>query len=188
MYISLTRNGLYHHEGQHQRATKTVVRSEQDHATANLWWHELAHTQVKKNTGPLLRHTRHTPRAPTRAAKTTKVPNCPAPDTVALILDSERSDECIDFIVSITCRNNASISNFRREGGSDGKMNILGVKSKHFQTVFKQMENNKIKERKTKIVTKFNTKLLISFPSNNYTENPKHKLPFPLSTRNYILG
>ncbi|KAF0748762.1 Uncharacterized protein FWK35_00009185 [Aphis craccivora] len=64
------------------------------------------------------------------------------------ILDSERSDECIDFtmmcvfiylfiyfvsVYSITSRNNAPILNFGE------------VKSKHFPTVFKKIEKNKKK-------------------------------------------
>ncbi|KAF0748392.1 Uncharacterized protein FWK35_00031671, partial [Aphis craccivora] len=48
-----------------------------------------------------------------------------------LILDSERSDKCIDFTMFITSRNNASISNF---GG--------GFRCK----IFKKIEKNKKKK------------------------------------------
>ncbi|KAE9530614.1 hypothetical protein AGLY_011076 [Aphis glycines] len=44
---------------------------------------------------------------------------------------------------SITSRHNASISNLGVV--SDGKVNILEVKSKHFPTVFKKIEKNKKK-------------------------------------------
>ncbi|KAF0772934.1 Uncharacterized protein FWK35_00004258, partial [Aphis craccivora] len=49
------------------------------------------------------------------------------------VLDSERSNECIDFTMIITSRNNASISNFGE------------VKSKLFPTVFKKIDKNKKK-------------------------------------------
>ena len=76
-----------------------------------------------------------------------------------IFLDSERSDECIDFtmmcvfffvfvsVYSITSRNNAPISNFR--GGFWRKSEYpwcnIQVKSKHFLTVFKKIEKNKKK-------------------------------------------
>ncbi|KAE9524049.1 hypothetical protein AGLY_015530 [Aphis glycines] len=76
-----------------------------------------------------------------------------------------RSDECIDFtmivcfffFVFITSRNNASISNFG--GGFRWKSEypwcIIEVKSKHFPTVFKEIEKNKKKnDGKTGIFTK----------------------------------
>ncbi|KAF0767182.1 Uncharacterized protein FWK35_00007047, partial [Aphis craccivora] len=56
------------------------------------------------------------------------------------ILDSERSDECIDFTMIITSRNNHSISNlggcFRWQG--EYPWFNIEVKSKHFSTVFKK--------------------------------------------------
>ncbi|KAF0737872.1 Uncharacterized protein FWK35_00032988 [Aphis craccivora] len=80
-----------------------------------------------------------------------------------LILDSERSDKCIDFtmmcvfffcffvfvsVYSITSRNNAPISNYG--GGfrckSEYPWCIIEVKSKHFPTVFKKIEKNKKKK------------------------------------------
>ncbi|KAF0766316.1 Uncharacterized protein FWK35_00005333 [Aphis craccivora] len=62
-------------------------------------------------------------------------------------LDSERSDECIDFTMIITRRNNAPISN---SGGgfrcnSEYPWCIIEVKNKHFSTVFKKIEKNKKK-------------------------------------------
>ncbi|KAF0715908.1 Uncharacterized protein FWK35_00031111 [Aphis craccivora] len=84
-----------------------------------------------------------------------------------IFLDSERSDECIDFtmmcvvffcvsVYSITSRNNAPISNFG--GGfrckSEYPWCIIKVKSKHFSTVFKKIEiNKKNNDRKTGIFT-----------------------------------
>ncbi|KAE9521275.1 hypothetical protein AGLY_018338 [Aphis glycines] len=61
--------------------------------------------------------------------------------------DFERSDECIDFTMSITSRNNASISNFGRgfRWKSEYPWCIIEVKSKHFQTVFQNIEQNKKK-------------------------------------------
>ncbi|KAF0756299.1 Uncharacterized protein FWK35_00031058 [Aphis craccivora] len=62
-----------------------------------------------------------------------------------LFLNSERSDECIDFTMIITSRNNAQISNFA--GGFRWKSEypccIIEVKSKHFPTVFKEIEKEK---------------------------------------------
>ncbi|KAF0751436.1 interferon-inducible double-stranded RNA-dependent protein kinase activator A [Aphis craccivora] len=59
--------------------------------------------------------------------------------------NSERSDECIDFTMIITSRNNVPISNF---GGafrckSEYPWCIIEVKSKHFPTVFKKIEKKK---------------------------------------------
>ncbi|KAF0762322.1 Uncharacterized protein FWK35_00017762 [Aphis craccivora] len=74
-----------------------------------------------------------------------------------IFLDSERSDECIDFTMIITSRNNAPISNFG--GGfrckSEYPWCIIQIKSKHFSTVFKKIEINKKKknDRKTGILT-----------------------------------
>ena len=75
------------------------------------------------------------------------------------ILDSERSDECIDFtmmffffvsVYSITSRNNALIANFG--GGfrwqSGNPWCIIQVKSKHFPTVFKKSRKTKKKAGK----------------------------------------
>ncbi|KAF0764499.1 Uncharacterized protein FWK35_00008969 [Aphis craccivora] len=65
------------------------------------------------------------------------------------ILDSERSNECIDFTIIKTSRNNIPISKF---GGdfrckSEYPCCIIKVKSKHFPTVFKQIEKNKKKKK-----------------------------------------
>ncbi|KAF0751220.1 Uncharacterized protein FWK35_00019555 [Aphis craccivora] len=66
---------------------------------------------------------------------------------IDILLDSERSEECIDFTMIITSRNNAPISNFG--GGFRSKSEypwcIIKVKSKHFPTVFKKIEKNKKK-------------------------------------------
>ncbi|KAF0770252.1 Uncharacterized protein FWK35_00007811 [Aphis craccivora] len=70
-----------------------------------------------------------------------------ANNTLILFLDSERSDECIDFTMIITSRNNASISNFG--GGFRWKSEypwcIIEVKSKHFPSFFKKIEKHKKK-------------------------------------------
>ncbi|KAF0759029.1 Uncharacterized protein FWK35_00011676 [Aphis craccivora] len=69
---------------------------------------------------------------------------------LCFFLDSERSDECIDFTImcvfflsvySITGRNNAPISNYK----SEYPWCIIEVKSKHFPTVLKKIEKNKKK-------------------------------------------
>ncbi|KAE9538001.1 hypothetical protein AGLY_005973 [Aphis glycines] len=65
--------------------------------------------------------------------------------------DSERSNECIDFTMIITSRNNASISNFG--GGFRWKSEYPWC----------------IKEN-----LKYNTKFSINFPSSIYRENSKH--------------
>ncbi|KAF0762329.1 Uncharacterized protein FWK35_00017476, partial [Aphis craccivora] len=57
----------------------------------------------------------------------------------SLRLDSKRSDECIDFTIIITSRNNAPILNY------GGGLRCKKVKSKHFPTVFKKIEKNKKK-------------------------------------------
>ncbi|KAF0767802.1 Uncharacterized protein FWK35_00029048, partial [Aphis craccivora] len=84
-----------------------------------------------------------------------------------MVLDSERSDECIDFTMMwvITSRNNVPILNFG--GGFQCKSEypwcIIVVKSKHFQTVFKKIEKNKKRnDGKTEIFTQnqFPTKLI----------------------------
>ncbi|KAF0750614.1 Uncharacterized protein FWK35_00019140, partial [Aphis craccivora] len=75
--------------------------------------------------------------------------------TIVDTINSERNDECIDFtmmcfffcvsVYSITSL--ASISNFgdgfRRQ--NEYPWCIIGVKSKHFPTVFKKIEKNKKK-------------------------------------------
>ncbi|KAE9536487.1 hypothetical protein AGLY_007276, partial [Aphis glycines] len=72
---------------------------------------------------------------------------------ILLFLNSERSDECIDFTMIITSRNNASISNFG--GGFRWKSEypwcIIQVKSKHFQMFSKKIE--KKNDGKTGIFT-----------------------------------
>ncbi|KAF0696062.1 Uncharacterized protein FWK35_00034525, partial [Aphis craccivora] len=57
------------------------------------------------------------------------------------ILDSERSDECIDFTMIITSRNIAPISNFGVgfRCKSEYPWCIIEIKSKHFPTVFKKI-------------------------------------------------
>ncbi|KAF0772353.1 Uncharacterized protein FWK35_00002619 [Aphis craccivora] len=74
---------------------------------------------------------------------------------VLIINNSERSDECIDFTMMcvfflcmcLCSRNTAPISNFG--GGfrckSEYPWCIMEVKSKHFPTFFKKIENNKKK-------------------------------------------
>ncbi|KAF0691134.1 Uncharacterized protein FWK35_00033503 [Aphis craccivora] len=61
--------------------------------------------------------------------------------------NSERSEECIDFTMIITSRNNAPISNY--EGGfrckSEYPWCIIEVKSEHLPTVFKKIEKHKKK-------------------------------------------
>ncbi|KAE9533114.1 hypothetical protein AGLY_009542 [Aphis glycines] len=78
--------------------------------------------------------------------------------------DSERSNECIDFIMmcvffvsiySITCRNNASISNFR--GGFQCK-----------RLMFKLLQSM---SKSPTFVKKYKTMFSLSFPSNSYREN-----------------
>ncbi|KAF0764193.1 Uncharacterized protein FWK35_00007123 [Aphis craccivora] len=68
---------------------------------------------------------------------------------VNLPVNSERSDECIDFIMIITSRNNAPISNFGCgfRWKSEYPWCIIEVKSKHFPTVFKKIEKNKKKKK-----------------------------------------
>ncbi|KAF0760402.1 Uncharacterized protein FWK35_00011597 [Aphis craccivora] len=51
-------------------------------------------------------------------------------DSCWVILDSERSDECIDFTI-LTCLNKASISN-NGGGVSDGKLNLVGALGRSF--------------------------------------------------------
>ncbi|KAF0765115.1 Uncharacterized protein FWK35_00029502 [Aphis craccivora] len=77
--------------------------------------------------------------------------------------DSKRSDECIDFTMTITSRNNAPISNIG--GGlrckSEYPWCIIEVKNKHFPTVFEKIGKNKKKKYgKTGIFThnQFSTK------------------------------
>ncbi|KAE9526904.1 hypothetical protein AGLY_013552 [Aphis glycines] len=67
--------------------------------------------------------------------------------TIILVLNSERSDEYIDFTMIITSRNNASISNLRGDfrWKSEYPWCIIEVKSKYFPTVFKKIEKNKKK-------------------------------------------
>ncbi|KAF0760618.1 Uncharacterized protein FWK35_00025775 [Aphis craccivora] len=72
------------------------------------------------------------------------------------IANSERSEECIDFTMIITSRNNASISNFG--GGFRWKTEyhwcIIQVKSKHLPTVLKKnREKQKKNDGKTGIFT-----------------------------------
>ncbi|KAE9534050.1 hypothetical protein AGLY_008786 [Aphis glycines] len=63
--------------------------------------------------------------------------------TYTNILDSERSDECIDFTMNITSRNNAPISNYGVV--SDVKVNILEVKVNIFQQFSKKSRKTKKK-------------------------------------------
>ncbi|KAE9530856.1 hypothetical protein AGLY_011318 [Aphis glycines] len=91
--------------------------------------------------------------------------------------NSERSDECIDFTIIITSRNNASISNFR--GGfrwqSEYSWCIIEVKSKHFPTIFKKIEKNKKKvmekrEFSTKSIFFMVTTEIFDFSENCFFE------------------
>ncbi|KAE9537564.1 hypothetical protein AGLY_006587 [Aphis glycines] len=68
-----------------------------------------------------------------------------------LLVDFERSDECIDF--TMTCM--LQFQTLRVV--SDVKVNILGGKSKHFTTVFKNIEKNKVNKKK-KILKKATSK------------------------------
>ncbi|KAF0764159.1 Uncharacterized protein FWK35_00017706 [Aphis craccivora] len=65
--------------------------------------------------------------------------------------NSERSDECIDFTMIITSRNNASISNFG--GGfrckSEYPWCIIQIKSSHFQQFSKKSRKTKKNDGKT---------------------------------------
>ncbi|KAF0766373.1 Uncharacterized protein FWK35_00011996 [Aphis craccivora] len=61
------------------------------------------------------------------------------------VLDSERSDECIDF--TITCRNNASISNFGG-GVSDSKINLVGALGRSFFEFPNSFQKHREKNRK----------------------------------------
>ncbi|KAE9539854.1 hypothetical protein AGLY_005106 [Aphis glycines] len=103
-----------------------------------------------------------------------------------LVIHFELSDECIDFTMIITSRNNASISNFG--GGFRWKSEypwcIIEVKSKHFQTVFKKIEKNKKKnDGKTGIFTQnqFSSKSNFLFCYNSKTNRCKY-LKFSLNT------
>ncbi|KAF0768003.1 Uncharacterized protein FWK35_00006087 [Aphis craccivora] len=81
-------------------------------------------------------------------------------------------------VYSITSRNNAPILNF---GGdfrckSEYPWCIIEVKSKHFPTVFKKIENNKKKnDGKTGIFTQnqFSTKSIILYGCNSKTNDYK---------------
>ncbi|KAE9535270.1 hypothetical protein AGLY_008003 [Aphis glycines] len=63
------------------------------------------------------------------------------------MVDSERSDECIDFTTIITYRNNASVSNFG--GGFRWQIEhpwcIIKVERKHFPTVLKKNQEKRKK-------------------------------------------
>ncbi|KAF0773185.1 Uncharacterized protein FWK35_00002041 [Aphis craccivora] len=90
-------------------------------------------------------------------------------------LDSEWSDECIDFTM---IRNNAPISNFG--GGfrckSEYPWCIIEVKSIHFPTVFKKIEKNKKKRRKRGIFmqNQFSTKSIFLYGCNSRTNHCKY--------------
>ncbi|KAE9521317.1 hypothetical protein AGLY_018286 [Aphis glycines] len=96
----------------------------------------------------------------------------------AVVVDSERSDECIDFTImyvflfvfvySITSRNNASISNFG--GGFRWKR----VKSKHYPIVLKKnREKPKKNDGKTGIFTQ-NQFSIFLYGCNSKTNHCKH--------------
>ncbi|KAF0708327.1 Uncharacterized protein FWK35_00035769, partial [Aphis craccivora] len=59
--------------------------------------------------------------------------------------NSEGSEECIDFTMIITSRNNASILNLGGGFRCEYPWCIIKVKSKHFPIVFKKIEKNKNK-------------------------------------------
>ncbi|KAE9532144.1 hypothetical protein AGLY_010346 [Aphis glycines] len=100
------------------------------------------------------------------------------PETI-LILDSERSDECIDFTMIITSQNNASISNFG--GGFRWKSEypwcIIQVKSNYFSTVFKKnREKQKKNDGKTGIFTQnqFSAESIFLYGCNSKTNHCKN--------------
>ncbi|KAE9521931.1 hypothetical protein AGLY_017665 [Aphis glycines] len=101
----------------------------------------------------------------------------PFKDCWYMLLDSERSDECIDFTMIITSRNNASISNFG--GGFRWKSEypwcIIGVKSKHYPIVFKKKNREKPKKNdgKTGIFTQ-NQFSIFLYGCNSKTNHCKH--------------
>ncbi|KAE9525473.1 hypothetical protein AGLY_014273 [Aphis glycines] len=107
------------------------------------------------------------------------------------INNSKRSDECIDFtmmffvffvfvsVYNITSRNNSSISNIRGDfrWKSEYPWCIIQVKSKHFPTVFKNLEKNKKKsDGKTGIFTQnqFSTKSIFLYGCNSKTNHCKY--------------
>ncbi|KAE9543778.1 hypothetical protein AGLY_002008, partial [Aphis glycines] len=95
-------------------------------------------------------------------------------------LDSERSDECIDFTMIITSRNNAPISNYGSgfRCKSEYPWCIIEVKSKYFPTVFKKNEKNKKKKNngKTGIFTQnqFSTESIFLYGCNSKTNHCKY--------------
>ncbi|KAF0774142.1 Uncharacterized protein FWK35_00001988 [Aphis craccivora] len=95
------------------------------------------------------------------------------------VLDSERSDECIDFTMIITSKNNASISNF--EGGflwkSEYPWCIIEVK--RFSNSFQKKSRKTIKKKKdgkTGIFTQnqFSAKSIFLYGCNSKTNHFKY--------------
>ncbi|KAF0773586.1 Uncharacterized protein FWK35_00000180 [Aphis craccivora] len=88
------------------------------------------------------------------------------------ILDSERSDECIDFTMIITSRNNAPILNYG--GGFPCKSEypwcIIVVKSKHFPTLRNlHFDSKKIKIKlKNLLICKYKMMLILILFSEKY--------------------
>ncbi|KAF0770957.1 Uncharacterized protein FWK35_00010800 [Aphis craccivora] len=96
-------------------------------------------------------------------------------NTFSGFTNSERSDECIDFTMIITSRNNAPFSNFGggfRWKSEEYPLRIIEVKRKHIPTVFKKIEKNK----KKKMTFKFLRNLLKTqiFASNFEVEISKN--------------
>ncbi|KAE9526662.1 hypothetical protein AGLY_013310 [Aphis glycines] len=134
--------------------------------------------------------------------------------TTFYLLDSERSDKCIDFTMIITSRNNALISNFGSgfRWQSEYPCCIIKVKSEYFSAIFKIVEKNKEKfSTKSIFLYGFNSKtnhfkylkpsvyilvLSITLTHSVSLRNLnfgvfralKHKPPFSSTTGNYILG
>ncbi|KAF0748955.1 Uncharacterized protein FWK35_00032890 [Aphis craccivora] len=114
----------------------------------------------------------------------TKVPFCCIVDDEVelifvvdeIVLDSERSEECVDFTMIITIRNNAPISNY---GGGFRCKNEYPwcIIEENFPTVFKKIEKNKKKnDGKTGIFTQnqFSTKSIFFYGCNSKTNHCKY--------------
>ncbi|KAF0760833.1 Uncharacterized protein FWK35_00004384, partial [Aphis craccivora] len=83
-------------------------------------------------------------------------------------MDSERSDECIDFTMIITSQNNAPISNF---GGG------FRCKSEHPWCIIefqKNREKQKKNDGKTRIFNQFSTKSIFLYGCNSIRNHCKY--------------
>ncbi|KAF0769731.1 Uncharacterized protein FWK35_00023678 [Aphis craccivora] len=112
--------------------------------------------------------------------------------SLSCFLDSERSNECIDFtmmfffflclctLYSITSRNNAPISKYR--GGfrckSEYPWCIIEVKSKHFPTVFKKIEKKNDGKREILCDTSFRPNRFFLYGCNSKTYHCSKYLTF----------